>query len=387
MKAIQLHNIKPGMVFDSPVFIDRENLFVRANEPIKSSDIEKLLKWGIKEVHTDGKPVQPENPPPARTEDTESMRLHSDYDLLRKNWSTVREDLVETGRILKENVRSLIERRIFNNHEIIEQSQKIVANIFEVPYYPLVLQDLVISDHPIIHHAVRAAVLGAHLARVMNLSRPRAQELFFGMLVMDLGMFLVPESIRRSPTSPNPEDWKSLRSHPLTGYRILVNDAYVKTSLAVIALQHHENYDGTGYPRGLRENQIDLLARIAAICDRYTALVEDRYHRAGLIPYDAMRVLLGAEAGRFDPLLLRAFLGAVSIYPVGSLVEISSGETGLVLGCAPEKPLRPLMRILRGPDGRPGDILQFLDLNEKPSMYIVRATTAAEVGVKISEEI
>lgn len=375
------------MVFDSPVFIDRENLFVRANEPIKSSDIEKLLKWGIKEVHTDGKPVQPENPPPARTEDTESMRLHSDYDLLRKNWSTVREDLVETGRILKENVRSLIERRIFNNHEIIEQSQKIVANIFEVPYYPLVLQDLVISDHPIIHHAVRAAVLGAHLARVMNLSRPRAQELFFGMLVMDLGMFLVPESIRRSPTSPNPEDWKSLRSHPLTGYRILVNDAYVKTSLAVIALQHHENYDGTGYPRGLRENQIDLLARIAAICDRYTALVEDRYHRAGLIPYDAMRVLLGAEAGRFDPLLLRAFLGAVSIYPVGSLVEISSGETGLVLGCAPEKPLRPLMRILRGPDGRPGDILQFLDLNEKPSMYIVRATTAAEVGVKISEEI
>ncbi len=387
MKSIQLHEIKPGMVFDSPVFIDRENLFVRANEPIKSSDIEKLLKWGINEVHTEGKAVEAEAPAPVRTADTESIRLHNEYDVLRKNWTTVRNDLVATGDILKANMRSLIERKIFNNHEIIEQSQKIVTSIFQVPYYLLVLQNLVISDNPIIHHAVRASVFGAHLGRAMNLSRPRVQELFFGMLLMDVGMFFVPESIRRSPTSPNPEDWKSLRSHPLTGYKVLVNDAYVKTSLAVIALQHHENYDGSGYPRGLRENQIDLLARIAAICDRFTALLEDRYHRTGMVPYDAMRVILGAEAGRFDPILLRSFLGAVSIYPTGSLVEISTGEKGLVLGCSPEKPLRPLVRILRTADGKAVDTLDFLDLNEKSSVYIVRALTSAEMGVNIVDEI
>lgn len=387
MKSIQLHEIKPGMVFDSPVFIDRENLFVRANEPIKSSDIEKLLKWGINEVHTEGKAVEAETPAPVRTADTESIRLHNEYDVLRKNWTTVRTDLVATGDILKANMRSLIERKIFNNHELIEQSQKIVTNIFQVPYYLLVLQNLVISDNPIIHHAVRAAVFGAHLGRAMNLSRPRVQELFFGMLLMDVGMFFVPESIRRSPTSPNPEDWKSLRSHPLTGYKVLVNDAYVKTSLAVISLQHHENYDGSGYPRGLRENQIDLLARIAAICDRFTALLEDRYHRTGMVPYDAMRVILGAEAGRFDPILLRSFLGAVSIYPTGSIVEISTGEKGLILGCSPEKPLRPLVRILRTPDGKVVDSLDFLDLNEKSSVYIVRALTSAEMGVNIVDEI
>lgn len=387
MKSIQLHEIKPGMVFDSPVFIDRENLFVRANEPIKSSDIEKLLKWGINEVHTEGKAVEAEAPAPVRTADTESIRLHNEYDVLRKNWTTVRNDLVATGDILKANMRSLIERKIFNNHEIIEQSQKIVTSIFQVPYYLLVLQNLVISDNPIIHHAVRASVFGAHLGRAMNLSRPRVQELFFGMLLMDVGMFFVPESIRRSPTSPNPEDWKSLRSHPLTGYKVLVNDAYVKTSLAVIALQHHENYDGSGYPRGLRENQIDLLARIAAICDRFTALLEDRYHRTGMVPYDAMRVILGAEAGRFDPILLRSFLGAISIYPTGSLVEISTGEKGLVLGCSPEKPLRPLVRILRTADGKVVDTLDFLDLNEKSSVYIVRALTSAEMGVNIVDEI
>ena len=387
MKSIQLHEIKPGMVFDSPVFIDRENLFVRANEPIKSSDIEKLLKWGISEVHTEGSAVEAVSPAPVRTADTESIRLHNEYDVLRKNWTTVRNDLVATGDILKANMRLLIERKIFNNHEIIEQSQKIVTSIFQVPYYLLVLQNLVISDNPIIHHAVRASVFGAHLGRAMNLSRPRVQELFFGMLLMDAGMFFVSESIRRSPSSPNPEDWKSLRSHPLTGYKVLVNDAYVKTSLAVIALQHHENYDGSGYPRGLRENQIDLLARIAAICDRFTALLEDRYHRTGMVPYDAMRVILGSEAGRFDPILLRSFLGAVSIYPTGSLVEISTGEKGLVLGCSPEKPLRPLVRILRTADGKAVDTLDFLDLNEKSSVYIVRALTSAEMGVNIVDEI
>lgn len=385
MRSIKVHEIKPGMVFDSAVYIDRDNVLVRAREPIKSSDIEKLLKRGIQEVRTDGKLMEPEAPP--GKSDSDSLRLHVDYDLLRKNWTAVRSDLISCGEILKTNLRSLIDRKIFNNHEIIEQSQKIVSNVFQIPYYLLALHNLVISDHPVVHHAVRAAVYGAHLARAINLSRPRVQELFFGMLLMDVGMFFVPDSIRRSTSSPDPDSWKSLHAHPLLGYRVLVNDAYVKTSLAVIALQHHENYDGSGYPRSLRENQIDLLARIAAICDRFSALLEDRYHRAAMLPYDAMRVILGAEAVRFDPILLRAFLGSVSIYPIGSLVELSTGEKGLVLGCAPEKPLRPLVRIMRTADGKVMDSIEFLDLNEKPSVYIVRALTPAEAGVNIVEEI
>lgn len=396
MKPIPLQEIKPGMVFDSPVFIDPNNLFVRANEPIKSSDIERLLKWGIREVLTEGKVVEtkkevqvegPVNVVKSRAVDLTSMRLHAEYENLRKYWSTMRNDLVTTGDVLQINLKSLVDKKIFNNHELIEMSQKIVSHLFEVPFSLLALQDLIISDQPLIHHSVRAAAFGAYMAKAMNLSKPRVQELFFGILVMDVGMFLVPESIRRSHTAPDPEEWKSLKSHPLTGYKVLVNHAYVKTSLAVISLQHHENYDGSGYPRQLRENQIDLLARIAAISDRFTALLEDRYHRAGMLPYDAMRVLLGTEAGRFDPIILRAFLGAVSIYPTGSIVQLSTDELGLVLGCSSDKPLRPLVRILRQPNGKPNEALEFVDLNEKPQLYIVKALTAAESGIKLVDEI
>lgn len=389
MKTIRVQEIKPGMVFDSPVFIDRDNLLVRANEPIKSTDIEKLLRWGIGEVQTEGNPVVPEAEPVSRPKivSQENLRIHGDYDVLRRNWNAVRNDLTATAGILKNNLKTLLDRKVFNNHEILEASQKIVTSLFQIPYYLLALEDLTISDDAIVNHAVRSAVYGAHLGKTINLTRPRVQELFFAMILMDAGMFTVPESVLRSPTSPNPEDWKSLRSHPLIGYKILVNQAYVKTSLAVVALQHHENYDGSGYPRALRENQIDLLARMASICDRFTALLEDRHHRSGMLPYDAMRVMLGAEAARFDPLLLRSFLGGVTIYPIGSIVEISTGEKGLVLSGNADKPLRPMLRLIRNREGKPPQQLQFLDLNQETRVYIVRALDASEINFKIVDEI
>lgn len=389
MNTIRVQEIKPGMVFDSPVFIDRENLLVRANEPVRSTDIERLLKNGIAEVHTEGSAVvaQVEAVPRARLVEQESIRIHGDYDTLRRNWNVARNDLVSTAEILRANFRTLIERKAFNNHEVIEISQKIVASLFQIPFYLLVLENLQLSESALVNHAIRAGIYGAHLGKTINLTRPRVQELFFAMLLMDVGMFLVPESVRRSPTSPNPEDWKSLRSHPLIGYKMLVNQAYVKTSLAVVALQHHENYDGSGYPRALRENQIDLLARIASIADRFAALLEDREHREGMLPYDAMRVVLGIEAARFDPLLLRAFLGGVTIYPVGSVVELSTGDRGLVLGGNVDKPLRPLVRVIRNKQGKSPANLQFLDLNQEAQIYVVRALPPGEIGFNIIDEI
>ena len=391
---IPVHEIKPGMAFDSAVYIDDENLLVRANEPIKSTDIEKLLKWGIREVKTDGKPIAGQVIPKSQTAasaavavDMESLKLHGEYDQLRKRWISIRNDLRATGNILQSNLSSLIDKKIFNNHEIIDQSQKIVSAVFEVPYYALGLQNLIMSENPLIHHAVHAAVYGSILAKATNLSRPRVQELCFSMLVMDVGMSFVPKTVRNSPTSPNQEDWKSIQSHPLTSYKVLVHDAYVKTSLAVVALQHHENFDGSGYPRGLRGNQIDMFARIASIADRYAALLEDRHYRIGMLPYEAMKVILGVEGGRFDPVLLRAFLGALSMYPTGSFVELSTGEKGLVLGCSPDKPLRPLIRILRTGDDQVVDSLEFIDLDKKLSVYIVKALTAVELGFNLADEI
>lgn len=389
MNTIKVQDIKPGMVFDAPVFIDRDNLLVRAHEPVRSTDIERLLKNGIAEVQTEGSLVvaQTEAIPRARLAEQESIRIHGDYDTLRRNWNSARNDLISTAEILRGNFRTLIERKAFNNHEVIEISQKIVTSLFQIPFYLLVLESLQLSESALVNHAIRAGIYGAHLGKTINLTRPRVQELFFAMLLMDMGMFLVPEAVRRSPTSPNPEDWKSLRSHPLIGYKMLVNQAYVKTSLAVVALQHHENYDGTGYPRALRENQIDLLARIASIADRFAALLEDREHREGMLPYDAMRVVLGIEAARFDPLLLRAFLGGVTIYPTGSIVELSTGERGLVLGGNADKPLRPLVRVIRNRQGKGPANLQFLDLNQETQLYVVRALPAQEIGFNIIDEI
>ncbi|HMU85081.1 MAG TPA: metal-dependent phosphohydrolase, partial [Leptospiraceae bacterium] len=133
--------------------------------------------------------------------------------------------------------------------------------------------------------------------------------------------------------------------------------------------------------------QIDELARIALIVDSYTAMIEKRNYRPGMLPYDAMRTMLSQDTARYDPKLLRAFLGKVSIYPVGSIVQLSDKRLALTLGCRPEKPLRPLLRLLRDESGLPYNKATFVDLFVSSELYIVRAVDPSVTGVDLEAEI
>ena len=121
-----------------------------------------------------------------------------------------------------------------------------------------------------------------------------------------------------------------LKTHPLVGYQIVKQLGAVGDKAALISLQHHEQYDGRGYPRGLRGGGIDEYARIVSIADNYEALIESRSYRERMYLYHAMRNLVSSGSKKFDPIILRAFLSALSVYPVGSIVKLNLGESVLL---------------------------------------------------------
>jgi cyclic di-GMP phosphodiesterase len=155
-------------------------------------------------------------------------------------------------------------------------------------------------------HSERVVSYSLRLGRESGLSREELKALEFGALLHDIGKIGVPDSILRKPAQLTEEEWVRMREHPLHGQQILRGIEFLQGAARVVA-QHHEKWDGSGYPLGLREEDIDVCARIFAVADAFDAITSDRVYRRGK-SYEAAAAELEEWAGRqFDPKVVAAF--------------------------------------------------------------------------------
>ena len=155
-------------------------------------------------------------------------------------------------------------------------------------------------------HSERVVTYSLRLGREYGLSSEKMKALEFGSLLHDIGKIGVPDSILREPAKLTEEEWVRMREHPLHGQQILRGIEFLEGAARVVA-QHHEKWDGTGYPFGLRQEEIDICARIFAVADAFDAITSDRVYRRGK-PYEAAAQELDDWAGRqFDPKVVEAF--------------------------------------------------------------------------------
>jgi response regulator RpfG family c-di-GMP phosphodiesterase len=155
-------------------------------------------------------------------------------------------------------------------------------------------------------HSERVVTFSLRLGRELGLDKAQMTALEFGSLLHDIGKIGVPDSILRKPAKLDEAEWAKMREHPLHGQGILREIAFLEGAAQVVA-QHHERWDGSGYPLGLRGCEIDLNARIFAVADAFDAMISDRVYRRGR-SYEAAAQELDAWAGRqFDPQVVEAF--------------------------------------------------------------------------------
>ena len=155
-------------------------------------------------------------------------------------------------------------------------------------------------------HSERVVTFSLRLGRELDLDSDQLRSLEFGSLLHDIGKIGVPDAILRKPAKLTEEEWIKMREHPLHGQAILRGIAFLEGAARVVG-QHHEKWDGSGYPLGLRGEEIDLNARIFAVADAFDAMTSDRVYRKGK-PYEAAAEELGLFAGKqFDPQVVEAF--------------------------------------------------------------------------------
>jgi response regulator RpfG family c-di-GMP phosphodiesterase len=155
-------------------------------------------------------------------------------------------------------------------------------------------------------HSERVVNFSLRLGREMGLDAEQMRSLEFGSLLHDIGKIGVPDAILRKPGALSESEWVRMREHPLHGQRILRGIEFLEGASRVVA-QHHEKWDGTGYPLGLRDEEIDLNARIFAVADAFDAITSDRVYRMGRSYEAAMRELEEWAGRQFDPSVVEAF--------------------------------------------------------------------------------
>jgi putative nucleotidyltransferase with HDIG domain len=194
-------------------------------------------------------------------------------------------------------------------------------------------------------HSVAVCAMMVALARQLGLDDARTRSAGMAGLLHDLGKAVMPQEVLNKPGKLSEAEFAVIKSHPEEGYRMLLKSDSIDAIALDVCLHHHEKIDGSGYPKGLKGDDISLLAKMGAVCDVYDAITSNRPYKAGWDPAESLRKMAEWSKGHFDPLVFQAFVKSMGIYPVGSLVLLSSGRIGVVTEQAIASLIMPRVKV------------------------------------------
>ena len=268
--------------------------------------------------------------------------------------TTALEDEIAVAEALHKKTRECIDEvfeNIKNGEQLdIPKIKKAVSgfvdSIVRNPNAQMCLAQLKDKDEYTAQHSINVCVLTITFGRHLGMAENSLNLLGLGALLHDIGKIKTPLDILNKEGKLSAEEFEVMKKHPEHGRDILEKTEGVPHSVIDIALSHHERLSGKGYPHGHLSHQISPWSKIVAIVDVYDAITSDRCYHAGMSPTRALTKMYEWRIRDFDPELLEQFIQCIGIYPIGTIVELNSGEVGIVISVNTEMRLRPKILLI-----------------------------------------
>ena len=397
LRRIKIEDLKEGMMFSEPLFFDDgKNRVLGKGYPVSQRELSVLKQWKVPFVMTAGKSIK---------KNTEVAELVDELDRLSdeggtataktggKQKKTAEEntilqlpDILTHSELYTEYLAIILTLDIFLND--VKKRKPISAR--PIDGIALRLRNLIAADRPLVisfilsahiperdmaKALVDTALLAETIAHFMKLPEDYIDDLVLGTLLHDCGMQKIPDTIINKKGTLSDTEMQTVAAHTIYGYKAALSDFMYTERVAMLVLEHHERWDGKGYPNGLDKESIEIGARIIAVVDAFVAMTSPRPYRNALLGYNAMKTLLADKGRRFDYEVIKPMIQTIGVYPIGSIVLMNDTSIVRVVGIAPEAPLRPLVRVLIDETGHqyPNNTGKLIDLREYANIFIVKA--------------
>ncbi len=303
----------------------------------------RLLALGVRAVWIEddmGDGIVPNQPLPDHVRNATERAVHS---------------CMEAARSVASDLADLPPRALA---QIQQAAEALTEALASCPEAALAFDDLATADSYTYSHSVRVATLGLLIGqridridgwidyrgeRRFDRTVERMTQLAMGLMIHDIGKLAIPDSILNKPGKLTPEEWELIKTHPTAGVSMLTSPRISPLTRCIVR-DHHERWDGQGYPAGRAGTDIHQFARIAAVADVYDAITADRPYQPATAPHVGVRVIREGAGTQFDEQVVAHFLRIAMPYPVGYTITLPDGSSGAVVGVDPESPEYPVIR-------------------------------------------
>ncbi len=357
IKKVKVSDLCPKMYIHDPNCAWMDHPFLRNSFMLESErDIEKIISYGIRDVYIDtSRGLDIADAPSADEVHQELENKLQDIGQTFKRTVPKRvsleEELNKAKAIYREAnaiVRStLLDCRLGKQVEL-EKLEPVVSAITESIFRN---SDAIVSllrikrtDIYTFQHSVAVGTLLISFCRSLEMDRSIIEQAGIGGLLHDIGKMKIPINILNKPGKLNESEFEIMKKHVSYGGLLLENTTGISPIAVCVAAEHHERYDGSGYPLGLKGDEISRYGQMASIVDVYDALTSDRIYHIGSEPTVVLKKLLEWSDHHFNLRFVHQFIRTIGIYPVGTLVKLESGYLAVVIEQHHEDLLHPLVR-------------------------------------------
>ena len=325
MRYISIEYIKEGMTLGKTLYGKNGEVLLRKEAPVLLSYVKILNHLGYAGIYINDEFSEDITVNDIINEELKMKTINTLKNLMQPN----KKSDIKSGFKTIENLMDNITDEISCNKDIIFN-----------------MMDLKVASEYTFYHSVNVCVLSMVVGVALKLKKKDLALLGTAALLHDMGKIYTPNEILDKPAKLSYEEFEIIKHHSEDGYLYVKDNLSINNKVYAGIYQHHERYDGTGYPLGLKGKTISLFGRIIAMADVYDALVSDRPYRKGVLPSDAVEFIMGGSGTMFDQRLVKILATKIAPYPIGTCVILSNDLIGIVVKNYSSYCLRPSIKII-----------------------------------------
>lgn len=381
MNKVSIGSLKADSYINKPVYLDEQYILLSPDIAISNELIARLQKWNFQEVQTDGIPF--EGAPIGNNSSGTATAILEISEKETEAKSESQKFFNECVKFLVKYYDNFREMDILPLLPISDKVKEIIAELKQQKHLLLnINSELKENDSYIIFHSIKTTFLVLVIADFLKFPAHKQIEIGIAAMLHKLGMLLLPSQLYQKKGALTPKELQVIRTHPVISYKTL-KTADFHASIYLAILEHHEHIDGTGYPRKLTEDRISLYGKILAVASAYAAATTKRPFREELDGHSGIMDLLRSKGSKYDEKILRSLVFVISVYPIGTFVQLSNMVKGIVIKTNLTTPQHPILKLLIDEKGvpynnkpilqtRPEDEIQITGTLKKEEIIIIK---------------